>query len=129
MGVRVMGVLPRVMDGRQPRHPITGQATNENPNQGFPLRRVQFQRQRHHDLVDHSRVFPVGLLGSIEPSASLGGPRRHVLADDHASGGAAGDVSRVRARRSGAVRTAPDGAMAQAENRHAPAYRAKLEKS
>jgi hypothetical protein len=119
MGMGIVGVLSRVMDGRQPRRPITGQAADENPNQGFPLRRVQFQRQRHHDLVDHSRVFPVGLLGCIEPSAGLGRPRRHVLADHDTSGTAAGNVSRVRTCRSGAVGTAPDSAMAQAENRHA----------
>jgi hypothetical protein len=52
-----------------------------------------------------------------------------VLADDHASGAAAGDVGRVRARRSGAVRAAANGVMAQAENRHAKTYRAKLAKS
>jgi hypothetical protein len=129
MGVRVVSVLSRIVDRRQPRHAVGGQAADENPNQGLPPRRVQFQRQGHHDLVDDPRILPVGPLGFIEPSAGLRGSRRHVLADHGAGGAAAGDVSRVRARRPRAVRAAPDGAMAQAENRHAPAYRAKLAKS
>lgn len=128
MGVGIVGVLRCVMDRRQPRHVVGGQAANETPNQGFLLRRIHFQRQRHHDLVDHPRILPVGSPGFIEPSAGLRGSRRHVLADHRASGAAAGDVDRVRACRSGAVRTASNCAMAQAENRYARTYRAKLEK-
>jgi len=119
MGMGVVGILPRVVDRRQPRHAVGRQAADKNPNQGFPLCCVHLQRQGHHDLVDHPRILPVGLLGFIEPSAGLRGSCRHVLANDHASSSAAGDVSHMRACRPCAVRAAPDSAMAQAENRHA----------
>jgi len=119
MGMGVVGILSGVMKCGQPRHAVFGQLADKNPNQGFPFFGGKFQRQRDHDFVDYSRILPVGLLGFIKPSAGLRGPHWHVLTDDHTGSGTASDISRMRTRRSGAVRAASNSAMAQAENRHA----------
>lgn len=65
--MRILGILPKLMERREPGGFPLGDPLGESPDQRVPLRRVKLARQRQHDLVADTGVLAIPALGGIEP--------------------------------------------------------------
>ena len=119
MNMRIELVLALMVDYCQPRGAALGNFVQISADEDLPLRGRKFERQRDHDLVNHTGVFAVLLLLSIQPVLNSLASGRQMLPHHHPGGAVASDIAGMGSGCARRVGAAPDAGVMQAENCHA----------